>query len=219
MRGKSTCRNCHASLVNALQLGTRVTCVVATAPIHDAMIRLVPSSKFHGVAILLFLCNFEKLHIFLLFLPLVLGSSPSSQWLRFRLVSICPLREVLGLGVPPFSSLCSNLFFSLQSIFPLRCNTHISCILRVTQTPLLSATVIRPMAQIHKCDAVTFLIGSTFWPKTRFVTPSHSLLGQRYGPKRDQKLFKNSNKIKKLYKNRKCDAVTFIIGSTLWPKS
>ena len=97
------------------------------------------------------------------------------------------------------------------------------------------------MDQNEKCDAVTFLIGSTLWPKTPFVTPSHSWLGQRYGPKRDQKLLKNSNKVKKtiqkqwkpqmwrmrhipywvnfMAQNPKCDAVKFLIGSTLWPKS
>ena len=95
------------------------------------------------------------------------------------------------------------------------------------------------MDENPKCDAVTFLIGSTFWPKTPFVTPSHSLLsqlfgpkrdfvtpshsllGQLYGPKRDQKLFKYSNKVKKLLKNsknRECDDVTFLIGSTFWPR-
>ena len=92
----------------------------------------------------------------------------------------------------------------------------------------------------RKCDGVTFLIGSTLWPKswqrdddvtfliwstlwpknvtkncsktavrskncsktvkTENVTASHSLLGQLYGPK------------------SRCDAVTFLIGSTFWPK-
>ena len=59
------------------------------------------------------------------------------------------------------------------------------------------------------------------WTKIQNVTPSHSLLGQLYGPKRDQKLFKYSNKVPKLLKNsknRECDDVTFLIGSTLWPK-
>ena len=41
------------------------------------------------------------------------------------------------------------------------------------------------MAQNSECDHVTFLIGPTLWPKTRFVTLSHSLLGQLYGPNRD----------------------------------
>ena len=41
------------------------------------------------------------------------------------------------------------------------------------------------MVQNLKCDVVTFLIGSTLWPKTRFVTLSHSLLGQLYSPERD----------------------------------
>ena len=35
-------------------------------------------------------------------LPAVLGCSPSSQWLRLRLVSVCPLREVFDLGVASF---------------------------------------------------------------------------------------------------------------------
>ena len=47
------------------------------------------------------------------------------QWrTQTQLVLVCPLREVFDLGVPPFSSLFSSLFFSLSSIFPLRCNTH-----------------------------------------------------------------------------------------------
>ena len=65
------------------------------------------------------------------------------------------------------------------------------------------------------------LLGQLYGPKRDIVTTSHSLLGQLHGPKRDQKLFKNSNKVKKLFKNsknRKCDDVTFLIGSTLWPK-
>ena len=41
------------------------------------------------------------------------------------------------------------------------------------------------MAQNPRCDNVTFLIGPTLWPKTRFVMLSHSLLGQLYGPQRD----------------------------------
>ena len=63
------------------------------------------------------------------------------------------------------------------------------------------------MAQNPRCDVVTFLIGPTLWPKTRFVTLSHSLWGQLYGPKRDQKLFKNSQ-------NRNRDVVTFLIAVT-----
>ena len=87
--------------------------------------------------------------------------------------------------------------------------------------------------------AVTFLIRSTFWPKTPFVTPSHSLFGRLFGPKRDfvtpshslfgqlfglkrdPKLFKNRDMVKKLFKNSKnalCDAVTFLIRSTFWPR-
>ena len=50
------------------------------------------------------------------FLPLLLGCSLSSWWLRLRLVSLCPLHEVFGLGVSSF------LVFS--STFSLRCNTH-----------------------------------------------------------------------------------------------
>ena len=75
--------------------------------------------------------------------------------------------------------------------------------------------------KIQNVTCVTFLIGSTLWPKTWVVTVSHSLLGQLYGPNRDQKLFQNSNTVKKLLKNSKnrvCDSVTFLIGSTCWPK-
>ena len=74
------------------------------------------------------------------------------------------------------------------------------------------------LAQNAVCDGVTFLIGSTLWPKTPFVTCvtfligptcwpnfffvtlSHSFLGQLYGPNRDQKLLKNSNTVKKVLK-------------------
>ena len=78
------------------------------------------------------------------------------------------------------------------------------------------------------------------WPKIQNVTSSHSLLGQLYGPNRDQKLFTNSNKVKKPFKNsknRNCGVVTFVLqqsgkegerlkkrlekhqqSSTLWPR-
>ena len=88
-------------------------------------------------------------------------------------------------------------------------------------------------------NAYRYRIKLDRWPKILNVTPSHSLLGPLYGPKcalwrrhiphwvnlmaqnvtkncsktatRSKKMFKNS-------KNRKCDAVTFLIGLTLWPR-
>ena len=95
------------------------------------------------------------------------------------------------------------------------------------------------MAQNPKCDVVTFLIGSTLWPKTRFVTLSHSLLGQLYGPKcdsvtlshsllgqlygpnRDQKLFKDSNKVKNCSKTVKTENLTLshsLLGQLYGPE-
>ena len=95
------------------------------------------------------------------------------------------------------------------------------------------------MAQNAVCDGVTFLIGSTLgpktpfvtcvtfligptcWPKFFFVTVSHSLLGQLYGPNRDQKLFKNSNTVKKLSKTAKIEFVTVshsLLGQLDGPK-
>ena len=59
IRANSTCRHCHASLCNALQLETCQMCVVAASLIHDTMIRLVPSYKFHGVGFLLVYVTFE----------------------------------------------------------------------------------------------------------------------------------------------------------------
>ena len=79
-----------------------------------------------------------------------------------------------------------------------------------------------------KRDTVTFLIRSTLWPKSRNVTPWHSFKGQLHGPKRNDKLFKNINKVQKRLPNsnkvnftakiRKRDSVTFITRSTLWPR-
>ena len=76
--------------------------------------------------------------------------------------------------------------------------------------------------------------------KTANVTTSHSLLGQFYGKKSKMwhrhipywvnlmaqnvtkncsKTAKKAKKVFKHSKNRKCDDVTFLIGSTLWPRT
>ena len=66
------------------------------------------------------------------------------------------------------------------------------------------------------------LKGQLFGPECDNVTWSHSKKGQLYGPNRDRKLSKNSNMVKKLFKNsknRKRDSVTFLERSTFWPKT
>ena len=76
------------------------------------------------------------------------------------------------------------------------------------------------MAQNPKRDVVTFLIGSTLWPQTRAATLSHSWL-DKLGPNRDQKLFQNSNKVKKLFKTVKIENATVshsVLGQLYGPE-
>ena len=71
------------------------------------------------------------------------------------------------------------------------------------------------MAQNAVCD----MCHIPYWAnllaqKKKIVTLSHSLLGQLYGPNRDQKLLKNSNTVKKLLKTVKIEFVT--VSHSLW---
>ena len=59
-----------------------------------------------------------EFRLFLLFLPVVVICSPSSKWLRLRLVSVCPLRGVFDLGVSPL--LVSFVVFSLAFLLSFR---------------------------------------------------------------------------------------------------
>ena len=59
------------------------------------------------------------------------------------------------------------------------------------------------MAQNAVCDMCHIPYWANLLAQIFFVTLSHSLLGQLYGPNRDQKLLQSSNTVKKLLKTVK----------------
>ena len=89
-------------------------------------------------------------------LHVLLVSSLSSQWLRLRLVSVCPLREAFNLGVPP-------LFQSLFQSFLLTRTTW-----RKGRESLNQTSPASPIALSNtKCISFLLVLSSQKMPWTR----------------------------------------------------